>query len=424
MMSIDRWRMCGTDGGATWPRLRRIVALGVALLFSTAPASAGDAIADALSGGKTALELRYRFEFVDQGGFDRNAEASTARLRLNYRSADVHGLSAFAEFDYVAEVLADDFNSGGGTSPGRTAYPVVADPHGPDLNQLYLDYQHGENLRVRVGRQRILLDNQRFVGGVGWRQNEQTYNGLSVGYRPGDRYYLQLAHLVRVDRIFGDRSADGRHDVSVQLLNLAVKLNQNWSLSPYAYLIDNDDVPAFSTTTLGARVQGKLSVSGKELSLTADLATQEEMAAAPVDYRAGYLRLDAALAISDSLKLGAGLELLGGDNTDAGKAFRTPLATLHAFQGWADQFLATPDAGIEDRFLTVHFKHGAWSVDAIGHDFKAESGSRQWGREVDLSIGRSFRQRYHFLFKLASFNATDASMRDARKFWLQIGAMF
>lgn len=424
MMSIEWRQTFASGGGARWPQLRRTVALVVALSFSTAPAGAEDALADALIGGETALELRYRFEHVDQDGFERNANASTARLRLNYRSADVYGLSAFAEFDYVAELLADDFNSGGGTSPTRTAYPVVADPQGTDLNQLYLDFQRGKDFRVRAGRQRILLDNQRFVGGVGWRQNEQTYDGLSVDYRPDNRYYLQLAHLVRVDRIFGDRSADGRHDVSVQLLNLAIKFNQHWSVSPYAYLIDNDDVPAFSTTTLGARVHGNMTVSGKQVSLTADLATQEDMADAPVDYRADYLRLDVGLAVSDSLKLGAGLERLGGDSAVTGKAFRTPLATLHAFQGWADQFLVTPDAGIDDRFLTVRYELGSWSIDAVGHTFTAESGSRHWGREIDLSVGRSFRQRYNILFKLASFNATDTDMRDAVKLWLQIGASF
>jgi len=33
--------------------------------------------------------------------------------------------------------------------------------------------------------------------------------------------------------------------------------------------------------------------------------------------------------------LSVSAESLGGDDTISGGAFRTPLATLHAFQGWA-----------------------------------------------------------------------------------------
>jgi hypothetical protein len=42
-----------------------------------------------------------------------------------------------------------------------------------------------------------------------------------------------------------------------------------------------------------------------------------------------------------SVNVKVGYELLGSDNGEYG--FATPLATLHKFNGWADQFLGTPD---------------------------------------------------------------------------------
>ena len=47
---------------------------------------------------------------------------------------------------------------------------MVADPDGTEINQALLRYDHTKGNAV-VGRQRINLDNQRFIGSVAWRQN-------------------------------------------------------------------------------------------------------------------------------------------------------------------------------------------------------------------------------------------------------------
>ncbi len=156
-----------------------VIALTALTLAATAAAVHADeheaeSIADALADGDAGASLRYRYEHVDQDGFADDANASTARLRLDYRTGSYRGWSAFGEFDYIGELFLNDFNSLGGSSPARDRYPVVADPKGPDLNQLYVDYSPSSQLTVRVGRQQILVGNQRFVGAVGWRQNHQT----------------------------------------------------------------------------------------------------------------------------------------------------------------------------------------------------------------------------------------------------------
>jgi hypothetical protein len=381
-------------------------------------------IADALTTGKAHVNLRYRYEHVDQDGFSDNADASTLRFRLNYATGSWRQWSGFGEFDYIGELFFDDFNSGAGTSPDRTQYPVVADPEGADLNQLYLDYQPGEKARLRFGRQRINLDNQRFVGGVGWRQNEQTYDGFNLDLRNLPKTVLGYTYVAQVNRIYGERSTSGKDDQNTHLLNAKIALSDMWSLTPYAYYIDSDDTPAFSTTTVGGRATGKVAVGGGSIELAAEYATQSEAADAPVDFSADFYLIDAMWVMKNGLSLGIAFESLGGDETVAGAAFRTPLATLHLFQGWADQFLATPDAGINDVYATIKYAVAKWNLQATWHDFSAQSGSASWGTELDFLAVRALGDRYSLQLKGALFDADSSSYVDVSKYWLMLSADF
>ena len=145
---------------------------------------------------------------------------------------------------------------------------------------------------------------------------------------------------------------------------------------------------------------------------------------APVSYRADYGHVILNLKATDSFNIGIGFESLGGDEDNSGEAFRTPLATLHAFQGWADQFLATPDAGINDVYGMVGYKIQKWKLTAVYHDFSAQDGSADWGSEFDISFGRKLGDRYGILLKGAFFNANHASYTDTTKLWLQLTAGF
>jgi putative salt-induced outer membrane protein YdiY len=328
-------------------RNRVLLSVAIGLLVSlvtSAWADESDDLAAAITSGKAGVNVRARYEHVDQDGIAETADALTARLRLNYRTGQWMGWSGFAEYDHVFHVLSD-FNSGGGTSPDKGQYPVVADPKGSDLNQLYFDYQASEATKVRLGRQRILLDNQRFVGGVGWRQNEQTYDALTVSSKAIAKTNLQYSYITYVRRIFGQSVAAGKNNVDAHLLNAKIALNDIWSLTPYYYHIDNEDVSGFSTGTLGARVTGSFKAGESKVSVAAEFASQSDVANNPVSYDAQYFRLDGTLALAGNLSLGLSYESLGGDS-EPGMMFRTPLATLHAFQGWADKFLTTPDGGI------------------------------------------------------------------------------
>jgi len=404
----------------------RIVLLSAAsLLISSATLAVADesaSLADALSSGKTGVNVRARYEHVDQDSFSEKADAVTARLRLNYRTGQWSGLSGFVEYDYVFHLL-DDFNSGAGTSPDKGQYPVIADPKGADLNQLYLDYGFSDESKARFGRQRILLDNQRFVGGVGWRQNEQTYDALTFTTKAISKTSLSYSYVGTVHRIFGEGVLAGSNNVDAHLLNAKISLNDVWSVTPYYYYIDNKDIAALSAATAGARFAGHVKAGEGKVALVAEYATQQDTSNSPVDFDADYVHLSGMWSMANGLSLGVAYENLGGDVLP-GMAFRTPFATLHAFQGWADKFLSTPDAGISDVFATVKFKAGKWNLTGVYHDFSSDVGSTDYGTEFDVAAATKISANYSILFKGAFFSGEPGGIADTNKFWIMFTANY
>jgi hypothetical protein len=397
------------------------LALAIAAVAPAQEAGQDKDFGAAIAGGDANVMLRYRYEFVDQASFAEDANASTLLMRLNYKTDNWNSWSGFLEFDHVMEVLVNDFNSGAGTSsPRRDQYPVVADPKGPDLNQLYFQWNPNDSWQNRIGRQRINLDDQRFVGGVGWRQNEQTYDSVSFAYKGFEKTNVFYSYVNNVNRIFGSTVPAGDHRQDTHLLNASFSQVENWKFVGYAYLIDNEDAPAFSTSTFGARATGKIKAGDHSFDLLGELATQSDNGNNPASFDTGYYRLQGIWSLN-AFSAGIGLESLGSDN---GQGFRTPLATLHAFNGWADQFLATPGAGLEDLYIRGGYKPGKWNLQLIYHDFSAETGGEDYGTEINFAASRPLGDGYTLLLKLADFRADNVAFQDTTKFWVMLTAKY
>lgn len=396
----------------------------VASLVVSPSLSAAETVAEAVTEGKVGVSLRYRFEYVDQDPFAEDAEASTLRGRLNFRTADWNGLAAFAEFDYIGNIGWDDYNEGGGNTPDRSQYPIVADPVGEDLNQAWLQWSNTAGATLRGGRQRITWDNHRFIGNVGWRQNEQTYDAVYFQKKAASGLDFQAAYAWQVNRIFGNDVPAGENEGDFWLANLAQEWKDIGRLTGYYYDLDNDDTPGFSTRTFGVRFAGARKLDTITFGYAVEYANQDDAHNNPVNYDADYYRFDLSLGFAKFTPY-IGYEVLSGDDSRAGASFRTPLATLHAFNGWADQFLNTPDAGLEDLFGGFKGTIGSWAWDVLYHDFDAESGSRGFGSELDASLSRPFAKHYTVLFKAAWFDGdTGSPYLDTTKLWLQLTADF
>lgn len=396
-----------------------IGAMAVSLNVSAAESAS---IADAFANGKASTLLRYRVELVDQDSLVEDATASTLLARLNFKTDEYKNFSLFTEFDTVVAVGDEQYNSGAGTSGAdRAIYPVVADPEGTEVNQAYIAYSGFNDALVKVGRQRIVLDNQRYVGGVAWRQNEQTYDGISID-KKFSGVDLKYAYVGNVNRIFGESVAGGDHNSRTHLLNLSRKFTPG-KLTAYYYSIDNKDALAFSTNTIGLRWAGSKLFGNPAIGYGLEYASQSENGDNPVDYSTDYFRLDASYKFKPA-KLYFGYEVLGGDENVAGSSFRTPLATLHAFNGWADQFLGTPGNGLEDIFVGATGKLNRWKWNVKYHDFSASEGSGEFGSEIDFSIATKISKNYGVLLKYANFSSDVATRSDISKVWLMFTAKY
>src|SRR5436190_1828738 len=126
----------------------------------------------ALPGGPT-LDLRLRSESVDDAAFARDADATTLRLRAGWRlPLGVHW-RGLVELEHTSHLGAEQFNS---STNGRIGLPTIADADNTEINQAWLAWAPSDATQVAAGRQRLVFDNQRFIGNAGWRQNEQTFD--------------------------------------------------------------------------------------------------------------------------------------------------------------------------------------------------------------------------------------------------------
>jgi hypothetical protein len=197
----------------------------------------------------------------------------------------------------------------------------------------------------------------------------------------------------------------------------------------FSYLLDFDtkeQAGALATTnadtqTWGARATGAFKLAPKTtLNLAASYARQSDYQDNPASYDVDYIAAEAGLAFG-SFGVMAGYEKLGSNGT---RAVQTPMATMHKFNGWADLFLTTPAAGIEDWYGGVSYKFAqvkalpGLNAAVTYHRYNSDFGSVHYGDEWNASLGFKLK-RVSILAKYADYDAAGFGV-DTKKFWLQL----
>ena len=392
--------------------------LGIAIALALLPdTSAGSAAEPGVQSGPV-VELRSRHEGVGDDAFARDAQADTMRLRLGYRWLFAPGWQLYADGEHVQSLFGAHYNS---TANGKTQYPIVADPQSSEINQAYIGYAN-DHVGATLGRQRMLIDNQRFFGNSGWRQNEQTFDALALRYAfGGGAPTLRYTYLDRVLRVNGHDNPNPllrEWNLDGHLLNVsqAVPLGL---LTAYGYLVENHDIATLSTRTFGARWTGAQPLAGVKLGWTLEYARQSDWANNPAQQNASYRLIEPSLEWR-AVAFKAGWEVLGGNGR---YGFSTPYATLHAFNGWADLFLTTPVDGLDDRYVSAGAKLGKSNWVVAAHDFHADRGGRHYGREFDASLAYPLFAHAVGLVKYAEYR-NDGFAFDTRKLWVSLEYAF
>lgn len=403
---------------------------------------------DSIKDGKPMTNFRLRYESVDQEGFQPapnagekldTAHAFTLRSLIGWQTAPYKNFSFAAQLTDVHE-FNHNFNDRREnlSEPGKANYANIVDPSFTDVNQLFVDWTGIKNTRVRLGRQQVNLDNVRFIGDIGFRQNMQVFDGVSVLNKSIPDTEIFAAHFEQVRQINTElRQGD------IEIVNAKYRISPSESLVGYGYLIDVANLGQNNGNPL---LDGTAAQGGNGLGASQDLV---KTATTDASSKTFGLRLDGVRAIDTTWKVlytaeyakqtdyKDGSELidahyfkLGGgamynswsvridheklSSNDGKYAFQTPLGTNHLFQGWADQFLATPRQGMEDTFVTVAGSIGKAKLQAEYHVFKSDEKFQsigklgdKYGTEFDASIMYPFTDKISGKLEYAKFNESD-----------------
>lgn len=413
---------------SSWVRVAGCAAIVLVPGMAAADFSALSAAADQT---RPIFDARVRHETVDQTPMAEESEATTLRIRFGFETGKAWNTSLLIEGEAITGLggrYRDD-----PALARNTSHPLIPDPETEEINRLQLVNTSLPGTTLTLGRQRIALDDHRFVGNVGWRQNEQTFDALRIVSKPLPALTLDATYLNQVNRVFGRESPQGRYHGDGVLANAAYQFGFG-KLTAFGYWLDfdaADGLPSalnplqMSSETFGGRLAGERPLSGIKLSYVASLARQSDYGSNPLRFELDYY-LAEVTGTYRQYSVSLGQEVLEG-NGNAG--FMTPLATTHRFQGWADKFLTTPANGIDDKYVGVGYaaktvaRLEALSATLVYHDFRSERLSQDLGSEIDLQVQAKY-QRFAALLKVALYEAhegrTPLAYQDTSKFWAQL----
>ncbi|WP_031436890.1 alginate export family protein [Methylobacter tundripaludum] len=407
--------------------------LALSVVSGSALAGVTQDVEDALNfyhygkNGAVKFDLNTRWENVDQDrGTQKTANAVTSRLRAGLLSPVFHGIQGYAEYEGNL-AMVDDYNS---TRNSNTRYSTIADPEKSELNQLWLSYAGIPDTLIKGGRQRIKLDDDRFIGNVGWRQMETTFDSVLVTHNNQQLFGLTV-NAGYIGNVQTFTATNER--IEAPILNVNYKVGDYGNLVGYGYWLNYTERENYekSSETYGLRMTN-FQKPGDTLKLsdnygvvyTAEWGHQEDYGHGPTKYSVDRLNLMGGLTAYNLTFQGA-IEQLDGKGLN--KTFDTPLGTNHAFQGWADIFLVTPRNGIRDVFGTMigTFDRGEVILTGTYHNFSDDTGQLKYGDEWDFSALKKFGKHYSVLAKYAyysadNYNAADTfTNTDTQKIWLQ-----
>ncbi len=349
--------------------------------------------------GKFNIAARLRYEIFDldtptgnlPDGSPADRDGTSFRILYGYTTPEWAGFTAMAEGETLTRVAGDPVD----------IHPLDASGEGTDLNQLWIRYAHEDWGSAKVGRQIYALDNQRFIGHVGWRQNIQVFDAATGVLTPVDGLTAKVFYLAEQHAVNGTHN-----EIEAPGVNIRYDFAESLALTGFLYDIRGEDTTnaAISNTTIGFLATGGMDLDGVVLAYSASAAVQEATDPSPLDYDATYFAAD----VSGKLKgftIGAGFELFE-------PGFRTPLATVHKFNGYADAMLPLAGFanGAEDYYAylgyTVPVGNGI-NLKLIYHWFEPERSAPglDGGRELDWVASYKINKYFSVMAKFGHYDS-------------------
>lgn len=395
---------------------------------------------DPLDQGRIIFNSRLSNEYASQMGL-KQSDALTLRTRVGYQTPSYAGFYGLGAFENTWSL--DPRNYGNFPAPFNNGHAVIPDARNNQLNQLLLGF-NGFNSNVTAGRQEINLDNQRFVGVSDWRQNETTYDAIRVQTTMLENFWLSYTYNWNVNRIYGEyapTSILNHFPSSNQFINIHYTgLPELGTFGGYLYHLNLGPgataarttaagTQTLSSDTVGVFLDGRYKFNQDWSAVyRLEYASQANNGASGpgVAFSENYWRATAGAAYQ-KYEAGFTFENLGGNGK---QGFQTPLATLHPYDGWANDFLTTPAAGLRDYY--GYFKAslpGAIDLEAQLHYFTAEHTDTTYGREADIMLSHKINENWTILGEAAFYDgnghfpgtaATNPFSANITKYWIRV----
>ena len=372
------------------------------------------------------IDARLRYETAADDGFAMAADALTLRVRPSLEAPIDDRVWAVLEGEFIAAIEGQYEDRVGSTEP----LPVIPDAEVIELNRASLNAEPLDGVTISVGRQRLSLDDERFIGAVDFRQNDQTFDAVSVSAVLAGGVTADAAYVWRVNRVFGRRSDIGRFEGDSFILNAGAPTAVG-RLIIFHYALDlnvetgSSNPNAASSATTGVRLEGRRNRDNVGLEWEAAFARQRDYADNPATYEADYWLAGLAASVRN-LTIGGRIETLGSNGA---QAFQAPLGTLRAFQGHADVFLVTPAEGVRDVSVSGEARLGdigplrAISLNARRHWFEADAASTRFGEEWNVGFKAKIKSIAAISIERAAYRA-DEFGEDVDRWWFSLRRRF
>jgi Alginate export len=384
----------------------------------------GNALTNTLTNGRLLLDLRPRYNFIEETNKREAADAWTARVLLGWQTAPLFDTRLTAQWIVADHIGNKRFNDEPARIP-NSPYPLLPDPRHHGVNQLFADYTGISDTRVKLGRQLVRMGNQRFVSDNDFRQIPQVFDGVTLANTALPNSEIQVGEYRRVRTTLGRTNA-----LRLHLLHAA------WNSLPEqvlaAYAIGHDQAATGAQTgfannanrVVGIRSEGSIAIDeSSRLLYHAEFAQQKR-------FRGGDARIDA-----DYWRVGAGWTTprlsVRIDHENKGSnggryAFQTPLTDFYAFNGLALQYTSTPAQGLRDTWITLRTQIARLDLFTEIHRFRADvpggGVGRDLGREWDLTLSYPLMANLSARLQLARFRAGAGArvQNDVDKTWLAL----
>ncbi len=341
-----------------------------------------------------------------------------------YRTAELEGFSLYGQFHNLWKGY-DKYRDTNGKYGGD--YDPIADPDGSRVQQLYADLTMIPDTKIRIGRQEILIDDVRFIGNIGWRNNAQAFDAITLVNKSLPDTTIFLGYSENIATV----TLEENEFDHIILANVKYEGFKGHAQTVFAYLVDADENETYvgpgvkhDTATYGMRLNGKIDKLGYDFTY-AKQTDYEDTEALDLNFFQGSL----SYSLGDFTP-GIGYSYIEGADQAGGKAFSTLFSTAHKFNGWADAFLGTNAGGVtnglQDFNASLAYKKWGTLFKVVYHYFDTTENYTQddaYGQEFDFLVTKSLTDNLKATAKLSYYdefaNSDGGGTADELVFWLR-----